>query len=279
MNLADAMRQNAESSLESVKERIQAGESSRIDLLQANVELQNTLIMNRNAQAEYDAAWNRMRSVIGWSGLRPQPLVPQADLKTPKLDWEQTRDRLLEMSPQVKEAQARAAAALAKYNREVAEPIPNVTVQAGVGYDDGTDDTFGRVQIGMPIPIFNKNQGNIRTAHSEWIRACREVERLKLQLARNLANEYKKYVASQAQIELYESELIPAANETWELSRKAFQGQHLNYLQLLTAQRTLTESKIELIKAKGVHWQSQIAIDGLLLTDGLQAPQESVAAD
>ncbi|QDU78627.1 Cobalt-zinc-cadmium resistance protein CzcC precursor [Polystyrenella longa] len=279
LQLSMEVRQIAESSLKTAQDRVRQGESSKIDQLQAKIELQKALVLNRNAQAEYDAAWNRMQAVIGWNGLAPQPLDEDIEMGTPELEWETTRDRLLSLSPQVQQAQARAASAMAKYNRAVVEPTPNVTVQAGAGYDYGTEDAFGRVQVGMPIPIFNKNQGNIRTAHGEWIRSCREVERLKLQLARNLAEEFKKYVASRAQLELYRGELIPASAETLELSQKAFEAGQLNYLQLLTAQRTFTETNIDFVRTKNVLWQSQIAIDGLLLTDGLQAPKESVNAD
>ncbi|MCA9040524.1 MAG: TolC family protein [Planctomycetaceae bacterium] len=268
----------AEDILNGINERVAKGFSSNIDKYQATIELQNARMLRLNAEAEYQAAWNRMRAVIGWDGLPMQSLA-DVELVTPELEWEETRDRLLSMSPQIQEAQFRVSSAMAKYNRAVAEPIPNVTVQAGALYDYGTEDAIAQVQIGMPIPINNKNQGNIRTAHAEWIRACREVERLKLQLARDLAEEFKQYNASQARLKLYDSDLIPAATKTLELSEQLVKGGEFNYLQLLTAQRTFTQTNIDRIKTEGTLWQSQIAIDGLLLTDGLQAPKESVAGD
>ncbi|MAT14656.1 MAG: hypothetical protein CMJ46_05225 [Planctomyces sp.] len=277
LELAQQIREISETGLEVAKSRVKQQESPRTDELQAKVLLQNALIMQRNAEAEYEAAWNRMRAVVGWSGLRAQPLVDNGELVSPELEWQETCERLLSMSPVIKQAQAQAASSMAAYNRAVAEPTPNITAQAGAGYDYGSEDAFGRVQISLPIPIHNKNQGNIRTAHAQWVRNCREVERLKLELARNLADEFKKYVANRAQLEIYESQLIPAAEETLDLSQEAFKVGQLNYLQLLTAQRMFTETKIDYLKSQGVLWQSQVAIDGLLLTDGLQAPQQVVS--
>ena len=59
---------------------------------------------------------------------------------------------------------ARAEAVL---SRECAARVPNVDVQAGVQYDNATRDTIAGVQAGVPLPVFNRNQGNIRQAEAE----------------------------------------------------------------------------------------------------------------
>ncbi len=277
LTLTKQVRLIAKNSLDIARARAARGESSKIDQLQAQLELQKALILTRNAEAQYDAAWNRLRSVIGTNSLKTQPVSEDVIEDAPVLEWDSTLARLLDQSPQVQQARFQASSARAAYIRAQVEPIPNVTAQLGTAYDYGSETQIASVQVSMPIPVFNKNQGNVRTAHSEWIRTSREVKRLQLQLARQLADEFKKYVASQAQIGLYRSKMIPASAETLKLSQLAFEAGELNYLQLLTAQRTFAETNIEYVRSNGNLWQSMVAIDGLLLTDGLKAPRESVS--
>jgi len=245
-------------------------------LLQAQIENQRALILKRNAEAENEAAWKRLKAVIGWSELEEQDLTDVLTENIPDLGWDATLARLLELSPEVQRVTYQAASARAGYELAKVQPIPNITVQAGTQYDYSTKDQIASLQIGLPIPFFNKNQGNITTAQYEWIRASKEVKRLQLALARGLAAEYQIYSASRSQMNLYQLKLLPASEESLKLSQLAFEAGELNYLQLLTAQRTFADTNIELVKTLGSLWDSIVTIDGLMLEDGLQSPKNSL---
>ena len=59
----------------------------------------------------------------------------------------------------------------------------------GVAKDTSTGSTIANVQIGVPLPIFNRNQGNVDLAHAEYHRAVSDVERLQLALRNRLWGE------------------------------------------------------------------------------------------
>jgi outer membrane protein TolC len=55
--------------------------------------------------------------------------------------------------------------------------------------------------VGVRIPIFNRNQGNIATAEADAERAKREVERVKLVLGERSAGVVQNYTFSQIYIQ------------------------------------------------------------------------------
>ena len=58
--------------------------------------------------------------------------------------------------------------------RERVEPIPNILVQAVTGYNYEFGVQTAGVQIGIPLPITNRNQGTVREAMSDLTpRPCR----------------------------------------------------------------------------------------------------------
>jgi cobalt-zinc-cadmium efflux system outer membrane protein len=117
--------------------------------------------------------------------------------------WEDTLNRLLAESPQLAGALAGVARAQATLSRECAGRVPNVDLQAGVQYDNATRDTFASVQVGVPIPIYNRNQGNIRKAQAELIAAQHEVTRVRLALEQRLAAVFEQYATAHHQVEKY----------------------------------------------------------------------------
>ena len=48
--------------------------------------------------------------------------------------------------------------------RERREPIPNVTVRGGVGYNFETRNNTADVAFAVPVPLFDRNQGTVRQA-------------------------------------------------------------------------------------------------------------------
>lgn len=276
LKLAKEIEKITNIGVESTKARAEQLESSKVILLQAQIENQRALILKRNAEVENKAAWKRLKAVIGWPELKEQELTDVLTENIPDLTWESTLARLLERSPEVQRATYQAASARARFELAKVQPIPNITVQAGAQYDYNTKDQIASLQIGLPIPIFNKNQGNIATAQYEWIRASKEVKRLQLAIARDLASEYQIYSASRSQMNLYQLKLLPASEESLKLSQLAFDAGEHNYIQLLTAQRTFVDTNIELVKTLASLWDSIVTIDGLMLKDGLQSPKSSL---
>ncbi|MHC4879185.1 MAG: TolC family protein [Planctomycetota bacterium] len=264
----------AEYATRMAKIRSEQGEGSRIDELQARGEQQRARVAVAQAGNAVDAAWKRLQAVVGDPSLARQPLAGSIEKEQlPEVTFEELLARLQATSPQIQLAEARIGRAQAAVARAEVEPIPNVTIQNTLQYDDSTKYTVVGVQAALPIPVFDRNQGNITTAEHEWIRASRESDRLRLQLQRTLAARWQQFADARIQATQYRSEVLPTVSESLKLTRAAYEAGEASYLRLLTAQRSYTETYRDYVQALGDAWQQAVHLNGLLLTDGLAAAE------
>ena len=169
--------------------------------------------------------------------------------------------------------------------RECAGRVPNIDTLASVRYDTSTQSTIAGVSIGMPLPVFDRNQGNIRRAQAELIDAEQEVQRLELQLRNRLAAAFQRYENARQQVERYSQNVLPTAKESLDLIVAGYRQGEFPYLTLLTAQRTYFRVNLTYLESLRDLRTSTIAIEGLMLSgglgpeggsDGTQAPNQAL---
>ena len=206
-----------------------------------------------SAQVLLERARNRHLGRLAESGGRhgglryaARPLAGNVQDGMGQLTWEETLSRLWAQSPQLASARAGVARAQAALSRECAGRIPNVDVQTAVQYDNATGYTFASVQVGAPIPVFNRNQGNIRRAQAELIAAQNDVKRTELELQQRLAAAFEQYTNARYQVEKYSKDILPNAQASLKLTTAGYQQGEFSYLSLLTAQRTLLPNQPDL---------------------------------
>ena len=145
-----------------------------------------------------------------------------------------------------------------------------MNAQVGAGYDDGTGDEFANVQLSLPIPLHNKNQGSIRSAYADYCAATQNVNRLRMQIRRNLAQSMRAYQIAQATVNQYKTLILPKVGETLELMQKAQAAGEFDFLRVLTARRAYFDANLKYVAALTDLAQANTKIDGLLLTGGLE---------
>jgi outer membrane protein, heavy metal efflux system len=126
----------------------------------------------------------------------------------------------------------------------------------------------------MPVPVWNRNQGNIRTAKAELGVAIQTVGQTENELAARAAAAYQIYAAARERAEVYRAELIPRAEETYKLSMIAFKGGQFEYLRVIQAQRTIAEARLERNRSLGEAWRAAAELSGLLLEESWPGPPE-----
>jgi len=172
-------------------------------------------------------------------------------------------------------AQAGVARAQAALSRQCAGRVPNVDLQGAVQYDNATQDTFATLQVGLPIPIYNRNQGNIRRAQAELLAAQRNVQTVRLALQQRLAVAFEQYTNARYQVDKYQHDILPNAEASLKLTNSGYRQGEYSYLSLLTAQRTFFQTNLTYLDALRDLRASATAIEGNLLSDSLQAGEAS----
>jgi cobalt-zinc-cadmium efflux system outer membrane protein len=260
--------------VEASEDLLEAEEITRAGLLQVEVELQTSEIVLRNAENELAAAWQQLSAVVGDLEMPPQKLVGDPTVIPKELNWDETLARITMLSPEMAAAMADLSRSRRLLNRANAEPVPDISTQFMIQFDNATEDTIGGIQVGVPIPLWNKNQGGIRQAQSEISAASQNIDRLALDLKNRLAATFRDYSNAHSQAETYSTKILPRAQQTFDLVRQGYSQGEVGYLDLLTAQRTYTQTNLAYLDSLDSLWESHIKIDGLLLSDSLASPPE-----
>ncbi|MGE3316401.1 MAG: TolC family protein [Planctomycetaceae bacterium] len=249
-----------------------AKQGNRVDLLQARVEANNARILVAKSKNRYQAAWTRLATNLGTARMAPVTLVGEIESSPQELNADDALAQILSNSPELAAARTKIARAQAALERARVEPIPNVEVQAGAQYDYSSNEPIAMLQIGLPIPVHNRNQGNIQAAECELVAAHREVERVQLDLENRLASVLERYRNAQVQIERFRNEILPDVKESLNLVTLGYREQELDYIRFLTAQRTNFQTNIDYLSALQEWWGARLEIEGALLVNGLSAP-------
>lgn len=279
LRLANDFQTVAAKGVDAAQRRLDALEGSRPELLQARIQRSEVQLLRERAEIGFRAAWNGLFAMVGLPCRADGGLAGSLSLPVETRDWESVYCQLLEVSPELRMAGSRVARAQANLDRQKAQPIPNLSLMVAGGYDNGTGSEMINTQVGMPIPIYNKNQGNIVAAHAEYCRATQEMQRLKLSLRVRLVNAAREYDSAAAQVRRYRDEIVPNAQEALELSEQAYRAGEFEFLQVLIVRRTFFDSNLQLVEAESDFAQANSLIDGLLLSGGLTESTDTDADD
>ncbi|MBM3998572.1 MAG: TolC family protein [Planctomycetes bacterium] len=263
----------AEAALANVEELLAAKLASRIEKLQAQLEVQQAQVTLGNSRNRYASTWRSLTAVLGQPGFPERSVVGELVPDVGRLTWEESLANLQSTSPEIASAGAEVERARSALARARAEPVPNVTVQGIIQRDNAIGGTDGALQVTLPIPILNRNQGGIREAESQLGVSMQAMRRLELDLQNRLAPVFERYDNALAQVSRYRDQIVPTAEENLKLTRQAYDAGDVNYLSLLTAQRAYSQINAAYVESLGEYWHARTLIDGLMLSGSLSPPK------
>ncbi|MEX0641672.1 MAG: TolC family protein, partial [Pirellulales bacterium] len=161
---------------------LKSGQISRASLLQLQIQSESATLLVEQATNRREAAWRRLASLLGMENEPPKVLDDTLLAPLPELSWDATLERILSESPELAELRFEVERVKWAVQRARAGRVPNIDAQAGVAQDNATRDTIANVQISMPIPVFDRNQGAIAQACGELAAAQAALEQRELAL-------------------------------------------------------------------------------------------------
>ena len=245
-----------------------AGETPRTDVLQTELQLQRTRVLMSQLKITMENAWRELASVVGAPELEPREVRGDLNPIVEPVSFEQCRDHILSHSPELQSAQAEMERIRCTIQREIAETIPDYQSQLTVGRDSNTNHFYTGLQIQFPLQIHDQNQGNIAAAKSRLVTAQNDFERIKLDLSKRLAVEYRQYESALTKTNMYRDQLLPKSKQTFKLLEQGYPSE-VSFLQLLTAQQAVIDITLEYLDTLNLVWQSRLKIEGLLLDNSL----------
>ncbi|HQR05628.1 MAG TPA: TolC family protein [Gemmatales bacterium] len=243
-----------------------AGRGSQPDVLRARVELesnQNRLIA---AKKRLEASWPLLANTMGMSGVAFVPLEGDLESTKPNYQVGTLQETVLSNNSELMQWQASIGEAEKLATRARLENVPNVDLKVHPLYD--YTESIGQIsfEVGMRMPIWNKNQGNIQAAEAELIRRNNELQTTKLKLSDRVITAHQRFITAREQAVKFEKDLLPQAKEALRLTKAAFESgdAKYDYTALLDAQRTLAQARLSYVQTLGELWRAVAEIEGLL---------------
>ncbi|HWG44197.1 MAG TPA: TolC family protein [Gemmataceae bacterium] len=266
----------AEDGVRVAERLLEAKQGARPDVLQAKIQLSAIRTSLQDAQYRHRSAWQHLANVTG-TDLPPASLAGNLEGDIPVLEWQESLQRLLASSPLLKTQEAEIRASQYEVKLARAQAIPNVNVQVVAQRDHIMKYSSVSTLIAMPVPIFNRNQGNIQNARGVLQQQQKEYERIRLALSDQLAASFRQYQTLRAQADRLEKEILPLAKENLDLTTQAYKAGRFDILRVLNARQSYFQANLAHIDALTELHKVVVEIQGLQLTGGLNPTEVGTA--
>ena len=261
------------------------GQADQPDVLQAEVEGEQAELAVVAAEQNQLRAWRALAATVGKPEMPLTLLVGNLE-DLPEDSPDQWLQAIVQESPAVKIAELGVLKAEASLARAKREPIPDLQLRGGLQQNREPDAFTNRpiglqgfAEVGVQIPIFNRNQGNVQASRADVARAQQEGQRIQLVLRERAAALLQNYTTSRSTVQKYRDHMIPRARKAYDLYLKNYGAMAAAYPQVLISQRTLFQLQTDYITALENLWGNSIALKGFLLSDGLEAPSRAGEMD
>ena len=255
-----------------------AGEGTKADVLFWSIERDRADVRLLNSAVFIETGRRQLATAIG---------LPRADVgeiegdifqRMPNFDLKQLQEAVVRANALPRAAEAEIARAQWALERATVQPIPNVNVLGGYQRQVAPAQQQGLVQMTMMVPLFDRNQGNIRSARADIASSRAALRSIEIDLATQAAQAIANYRTSQRLTEWYEQYILPKARETLQLTQQLYARGEVTFLSLLQAQRILTETELAYVESQADRWNGAVAIADLLQLEAFPPPPDAPAA-
>lgn len=145
--------------------------------------------------------------------------------------------------------------------------------RSSLSFDDSRENRF-EFELSIPLPIFDRNQGNIREAEA-LLEKGKYQRRVTLNEVRTaLAAQYEDAFAAYEQILRLRETALPLAEEAYESIQIGYREGKFGYLETLDAQRALFDLRLQLLDTYANYHTAVVEI-GRLLGEPLWQPNSA----
>ena len=238
----------AERGLRVAQGRIKSGKTSPVEGTRAEVQLSEVRLELRRAERDEASALQQLALVMGaplpvflvvGDSSRSMPAVPDPLLLLDRID------RTAELRLAALQIDQREAS----LELERAQRIPDLTVSVGSQYDALERERVNVVGLSMPIPLFNRNQGNVLAAarRTDQARDLRNASELRLRT--EIQTTLDQWRTANTEVASFNQTILPATQSAVDTATRGFEMGKFNFLDVLDAQRTLISARTQYIQA------------------------------
>jgi cobalt-zinc-cadmium resistance protein CzcA len=265
LELAEQARQFVEGVAAISRRRAEVGETSPVSAVVVEAEVAQARQALVEARQRELAARLELAEAAGWPvGAR---LVLRGDLpavrRAPSVD-DLVRNAS-ERHPGLRALALEVRAAESRVKLEDREAWPEPTLGAGYAREpegDGAAHVWS-VEVGLPIPFWQRNQGERARARAELEVARAELEAAMLRLRPRLARAAAEVDAAAERIELLEAGALPAVERSLSLVLRAYEEGQIDILEVSQVRERLLATRAEMLAVREEYFDAVIELEAL----------------
>ncbi|EJN38777.1 outer membrane protein [Pseudomonas sp. GM84] len=234
--------------LKVVQGRVTAGQSSPVEATRAQVQLAQAHAEVRRAETQRTVAFQALARLTG-SPLAAFREVQAADLSPGAAPSTDALLAQLEQTAEWRLAAAQIERGDASLGSEKAQRIPDLTVSLGSQYSREDRERVNVVGLSMPLPLFDRNQGNVLAAARRADQARDLRNAVELRLRSETRSAVSQWRTALQDVEDYERTILPSAQQAVDTATRGFEMGKFAFLDVLDAQRTLIEARALYLEA------------------------------
>lgn len=269
LDLAESTVKLLEQVRKRVEVRVRVGEAARYELLRADAETLSAVSAAESARLRVDQALARLRAATG----APLPYKFTVEGELPPVqgapDIAQVREQMLVRHPSLAQARSLVAQARARLETERALRTPQPSLRAGVDRDPELQ-TF-RIGIAIPLPLWNRREGQIGESMAALTQAEQALELRRIELESGLESAYARHNVTSRQILALEG-VVKQAEAALTVAEAAYRFGERGILEVIDAQRILRSVRHDFLAARYDRQSARIEIEHLRAAD-LEEPK------
>jgi cobalt-zinc-cadmium efflux system outer membrane protein len=249
----------------SISAQVKAGKVSKLAQTKAQVELSRAKIDLENARNQWESARSSLAAY--WGSEQPEFKQLKGELSMPSAIPEYAKvqtyiQRNPDMARWATELQQRESA----LDLAQARGVPDITVSGGYKRAEDLGASAAIVGVSIPLPFFDRNQGNIKAAKYELSRVETQREAAVTQTYKALQTAYNRLDAAAHEVNQLQEQVLPGAKTAFEASQTGYRQGKFDYLEVLDAQRTLFSTRTRYIQALAEYNRAVAEVERLIGT-------------
>lgn len=253
------------------RKQVRAGEAAAYEPMQLYA--QSILARNNvaQAQANVSSAWRQLAASIGQPQMKQQPLSGKADAAPPVFQFEALQKQMSDEHTELLAARNRQLQAQANLRLQEVTPIPDLQSNLILQYDNVVRTTQFGVQLGVQLPLYDRNQGNIRQAQAKIASAGDAIVSVENDLLGRLAEARGRYESNKTLASNYRDLILPNLTNAYRAMIRRYQVEpdKVQFNDIVVAQQNLAQAMQTYLSSIDSQWKAVVDIATLAQLDEL----------
>ncbi len=249
---------------ETVSSQVEAGKVSGLEQTKAEVELSQARIQTEKMRTRMEAAFGNLASF--WNSQSPafktlDGILNEPDQEIPGYEF---LLGLINQNPDVARWATEIQQREASLSLERAKGLPDLKISGGYKRVEDVNAGAAIVGISIPLPFFDRNQGNVKAARYNLNKAEAQRESKETEVVRALQESYQTLEAAWYEVNQLKKNVLPGAEKAYEAAQTGYREGKFDLLDVLDAQRTLFSSRTSYIEALADYHRAVADVERLI---------------